>query len=134
MQNISKAARPILLALFVSMIGGACAARVGPYYPYGYPWYYTPYGTYTVVRRPVVVVDGWTQRTFHRRPYRRYHVRRHNSPVIEYTATNGKAQLQVSLTPLGDSTQIEVRARPTENKYDQDQARTLMGQILNEYQ
>jgi hypothetical protein len=132
MKNISKLARPVVLAFFVSM-AGACAGSVGPYYPYDYPWYYTRYGTYTVVRRPVVVVDGWTSRAFRYRPYRHYRVRRHNSPIIVYNATNGQASIEVNLTPMGDSTQVEVRARRGEDKWDQDQARTLLGHILDEY-
>jgi hypothetical protein len=138
MQKLAKLFRPIALTLLVSSVAAACVSNYGyrrRYYPYDYPWYYTRYGTYTTVRRPVVVVDGWTGRAFRYRPYRHYRVHRHNSPTIEYKATNGKADLEVSLIPLGDSTQIEVRARRDNSKevWDQDQARDLLGRILEEY-
>jgi hypothetical protein len=110
----------------------ACGASTEPYYyRYNYPWYYTPYGTYTVVRRPVIVVDDWTGRAFRYRPYRGYVIRRHNSPVIQYSATKGNATLEVDLTPLGDdSTRVEVKARRGGDKWDQNQAKALLGHIL----
>ncbi|MGH7460457.1 MAG: hypothetical protein ACREMA_05440, partial [Longimicrobiales bacterium] len=133
MARMSKLVRPLALALLVSSLGG-CAVGVGrPYYPYEYPWYYTRYGTYTVVRRPVIVVDDWTTRAFRYRPYRGYVVRRHNSPVVEYAATKGNATIEVNLIPLGDSTQVEVRARRGAENWDQEQARAMMGHILREY-
>jgi hypothetical protein len=134
MTRIAKLVRPVALALLVSSVG-ACGVSVGqrPYYPYEYPWHYTRYGTYTVIRRPVIVADGWTTRAFRYRPYRGYVVRRHNSPVIEYSASKGNATLEVNLIPVGDSTQIEVRARRGADKWDQEQARVLMGRILEEY-
>jgi hypothetical protein len=133
MSTVAKLIRPIAFALFVSSIGGCYSSTRSAYYPYGYPWYYTPYGTYAVVRRPVVVVDTWTGRTFGYRPYRGYVVRRHNSPVIQYSATKGNSTLEVDLTSLGDSTKVEVRARNGGDKYDRNQAKILMGQILQDY-
>jgi hypothetical protein len=134
MQKLATLIRPVALTLLIASLG-ACGNRVytRDYYPYDYPWYYTRYGTYTVVRRPVVVVDGWTTRAFRYRPYRHYVVRRHNSPVITYSATNKTSNLEVSLTPLGDSTQVEVRARRGESKWDQEQAKVLLGHILQDY-
>ena len=134
MQRLAKLLRPVALTLLVSSLG-ACSVGYNrrAYYPYDYPWYYTRYGTYTVVRRPVVVVDGWTNRAFRHRPYRGYNVRRHNSPTVEYAAEKGKAKIEVSLIPMGDSTQIEVRANRGAEAWDQEQARDLMGRILQEY-
>lgn len=120
--------------LFVlGAIGCSVGIGRGPYYPYNYPWYYGDYGTYTVVRRPVVVVDRWTDRTFRYRPYRNYVVvRRHHSPLT-YTATKGADTLQVKLIEMSDSTRVEVRARKGEGKWDKKRARDLMGEILKEY-
>lgn len=126
-------ARPIVLMLLV--LGAiACwfGVRRGPYYPYRYPWYYSNYGTYTVVRQPVVVVDRWTDRAFRYRPYRGYVVRQHHSPVT-YTATRGDETLEVNLIAMSDSTRVEVRARKGEDKWDRERARTLMGDILQDY-
>ena len=130
MFKMKKLVRPIALALLVSSVGGCGVGYNRAYYRYDYPWYYTPYGTYTVVRRPVIVVDDWTGRTFRYRPYRGYVVRRHNSPKIEYNATKGRSTLEVDLIPMGDSTKVEVRARNGEDKYNKEQARELMGRIL----
>jgi hypothetical protein len=136
MPRIAKLVRPVVLTLLVSIVG-ACAVNVAnrrPYYPYDYPWYYSNYGTYTVVRRPVVVVDGWTTRAFRYRPYRGYVVQRHNSPVVEYKATRGDATLEVHLTPMADSTRVEVKARRGEDRWNKEQAKRLMGHILEEYE
>ena len=133
MSIMSKLVRPVSLALLVCSLG-ACAVSTGRrYYDYDYPWYYTRYGTYTVVRRPVIVVDDWTGRTFRYRPYRGYVVRRHNSPVVEYKATKGKTTLEVDLTPMGDSTRVEVRARNGNDSWKPDEAKALMGHILKDY-
>lgn len=131
MYRIAKLIRPFALTLLVSSLG-ACAVGVRDrdYYDDDYRWYYTRYGTYTIVRRPVVVVDRWTTRAFRYRPYRGYHIRRHNSPVITYTATRGNSTLEVSLTPRGDSTQIDVRARTGEDDWDQKEAQALARHIL----
>jgi len=134
MSTAAKRARPIV---FLLLVLGAIACSVGinrgPYYPYDYPWYYNDYGTYTVVRRPVVVVDGWTGRTFRRAPYRRYVVvRRHHSPLT-YTATRRADTLEVKLVEMNDSTRVEVRARKGDGKWDKKRARDLMGEILKDY-
>ncbi|HSL70742.1 MAG TPA: hypothetical protein VK864_10910 [Longimicrobiales bacterium] len=134
MTRISKLIRPVVLMLAVSAVG-ACGSVDDDwsYYPYDYPWYYTTYGTWSTVRRPVIVVDGWTSRAFRHRPYRRYNiVRRHHSP-ISYTATRGDATIDVTLTELGDSTRIEVKARRGQDQWDREQAKALMGHILQEY-
>ncbi|MGH7462313.1 MAG: hypothetical protein ACREMA_14980 [Longimicrobiales bacterium] len=139
MQRLAKLLRPVALTVLISTLASACVSNNygyrRRYYPYDWPWYYTTYGTYTTVRRPVVVVDDWTGRAFRHRPYRGYAVRRHNSPTIEYQASKGKANIEVSLIPLGDSTQIEVRARRNADaeNWDQEQARDLLGRILQEY-
>lgn len=121
-------ARPILMMwLVLGVIGCWVGVGRGPYYPYSYPWYYSSYGAYSVVRRPVVVVDGWTNRAFGFRPYGGYVVRRHASSPIVYTAARSDDTLQVDLTAMGDSTRVEVRAR------DKERARDLLGMILKDY-
>lgn len=136
MYNVNKLLRPLSLALLLSSLG-ACGSEGYydgyNYYPYDYPWYYSPYGTWTVIRRPVVVVDGWAQRSFRHRQYRGYAVRRHNSPSITYLATQGNRTIEVVLTPRNDSTQIEIRARQGEKAWDREQAKVLLGRILAEY-
>ena len=129
-------ARPIILTLSVAgMIGCSWGWGNDPYYDYDYdyPWYYNTYGTYTVVRRPVVEVDGWTNRAFGYRPYRGYNVRRHNSSPITYTATKNDETLEVNLTGMDDSTRVEVKARKGDKKWDKERAKTLMGAILKDY-
>ena len=137
MERISKLIRPVVVLMLLSSAGTACGSSYydddWPYSAYDYPWYYTRYGTYTVVRRPVRVVDGWTTRAFRYRPYRGWRIHRHNSPTIEYKATKGNDVVEVSLTPMKDSTRIEVKARKGADQYDQEQAKQLLGAILQDY-
>lgn len=115
---------PAALALLVSTMTGCGGRR-------GYSLYPTRYGTYTVVRRPVIVVDPWTGRALRRRRYRRYRIRRRrNSPEVVYTATHEDSILEVKLTPMGDETRIEVTARNGEDNWDPEEARTLLDHIL----
>jgi hypothetical protein len=133
MSTAAMRARPIILTLFVLGVVGCSAHTDRDYYPYRYPYYYGHYGTYTVVRRPVVVVDGWTTRAFRYRPYRGYVVRRtHHSP-IKYTATRNDETLEVNLIELGDSTRVEVQARKGNDNGDKERAKRLMGAILKDY-
>ena len=129
--------RPIILTLSIlGMIGCSWGWGNGyddDYYSYNYPWYYNNYGTYTVVRRPVAVVDGWTNRAFGYRPYRGYNIRRHNSSPINYTATKSDETLEVNLTGMDDSTRVEVKARKGTDKWDKERAKKLMGGILKDY-
>lgn len=140
-QKFAKLMRPVILAAMFATVGGSCGG--GAFYGYDddydwdwwdddYYWYNRPWGGYTIVRRPVYVVDGWTGRAFRQRPYRGYRVVRHNSPVIQYTATNGDRTLNVDLKPVGDSTIVEVRARRGKDRYDQRAAKVLAGSILRE--
>src|SRR5258705_4562851 len=129
MSTATMRARPLTVMLFVlGVIGCWFGIGRGPYYPYRYPWYYSNYGTYSVVRRPVVVVDGWTNRAFRYRPYGGYVVRRHASSPIRYTAIMSDDTLAVDLIAMGDSTRVEVRAR------DRERARNRIGEILKDYQ
>ncbi|HEU4994918.1 MAG TPA: hypothetical protein VFT29_08860 [Gemmatimonadaceae bacterium] len=127
MSTAAMRARPLTVMFVLGAIGCWFGWGRGPYYPYRYPWYYSSYGTYSVVRRPVVVVDGWTNRAFRYRPYRGYVVRRHASSPITYTAATSDDTLRVNLTAMGDSTRLEVQAR------DRERARDLMGEILKDY-
>lgn len=133
--------RPFVLALFF-VLAGSCGSADDWFYPYdyGYDWdwdwddYYwnrTPFGGYTIVRRPVYVVDGWTDAAFRTRPYRNYRVRRHNSPVVVYTATKGDRTVEVNLTPMQDSTRVEVRTRRGKDRWEPQPAQIVMGSILN---
>ena len=134
MSTATMRARPIILMLSVlGVIGCSVGIGRGAYYPYDYPWGYSSYGTYTVVRRPVVVEDGWTTRAFDYRPYRGYVVRRHASSPISYTATKSDETFEVNLIGMDDSTRVEVRARKGADKWDKDRARSLMGDILKDY-
>jgi hypothetical protein len=134
MSTAAMRARPLVVALFVLGVNG-CSVGYGhePYYPYRYPWYYNDYGAYSIVRRPVVVVDGWTNRAFGYRPYRGFVVRRHNSSPITYTGIRNDETIEVNLTGMGDSTRVEVRARAGDNKWDKERARGFMGDILRDY-
>ena len=135
MQVLRKLIRPVVGLMLLSSVGTACGGYDDgwPYTAYDYPWYYSNYGTYTVVRRPVRVVDGWTTRAFRYRPYRGWRVRRHNSPTVEYKATKGNDVVEVSLIPMTDSTRIEVRARRGGEQVDKEQAKELLGAILQDY-
>ncbi|MGH7678654.1 MAG: hypothetical protein ACRENU_09325 [Gemmatimonadaceae bacterium] len=138
MSTAARRARPIILTLSVlGMIGCSWGYGQDPYYSYNYdydyPWYYNTYGTYAVVRRPVVEVDGWTTRTFRNRPYRGYNVRRHNSSPITYSATRKDETLEVNLTGMDDSTRVEIKARKGDDKWDKERAKALMGEILKDY-
>ena len=117
---------PAALGALASAVAG-CAPR--RYYDYDY--YPTRYGTYTIVRRPIRVVDPWAGRALRRRRYRRYRIRRHNSPEIVYTATAENSTLEVKLTPMGNETRVEVSARNGEDAGDQEEARLLLGYILD---
>lgn len=142
MRSITTRIRPFVFAALLGSAVGACGGGFGFYsydddYDYDYwdndyYWYGRPWGGYTVVRRPVTVVDGWTNRAFRHRPYRGYRVRRHNSPVIEYTATQGDRTLNVNLKPMGDSTIVEVRARRGKDKYDERAAKVMASSIIRE--
>jgi hypothetical protein len=126
-------ARPIILMSFVLGVIGCSVSSGRDRYYYRYPYAYDNYGTYTVVRRPVVVVDGWTTRAFRYRPYRGYVVRRtHHSP-IKYTASRRDETLEVNLIEMGDSTRVEVRARKGDDNWNKERARGLMGVILRDY-
>jgi hypothetical protein len=118
---------PAALAVLVSAAAG-CTTRRRYYYDDVYP---TRYGTYTVVRRPIVVVDPWTRRALRRRRYRRYRVRRHNSPEVVYTATHEASTLEVKLTPMGEETRVEVTARNGDDNWDPQEARMLLDAILD---
>lgn len=135
MSTTTMRARPIILTLsIVGLIG--CSVSTGRddyYYRNRYPYYYNTYGTYTVVRRPVVVVDGWTNRAFRYRPYRGFVVRRHNSSPINYTASKKDETLEVNLTGMGDSTRVEVKARKGNDNWNKERAKSLMGAILRDY-
>jgi hypothetical protein len=136
MSTATMRARPLILTLSVLGVIGCSTGRgdyYGDYYGYDYPWGYNTWGTYSVVRRPVVVVDGWTNRAFRYRPYRGYAVRRYHHSPIKYTATKRNETLEVNLTEMGDSTRIEVRARKGENNWDKERAKRLMGDILRDY-
>ena len=134
MSTATMRARPIILMLSVlGVIGCSVGVGHGAYYPYDYPWEYSPYGTYSVVQRPVVVVDGWTNRAFGYRPYRGYAVQRHNSNPIVFTAKKSDETFEVNLTAMGDSTRVEVRARKGDDKVEKERARNLMGDILKDY-
>jgi len=141
--SITKFIRPVLLAGALPLMMLSCGGYNGPFYATDYDydwdwwdndyrWWPRPWGGYTIVRRPVYEVDGWTTRAFRQRPYRGFAVRRHNSPVITYNATNGDRVLDVNLKPMGDSTMVEVRARRGKDRYDQNAAKVLMGSILRE--
>ena len=91
-----------------------------------------PYGGYTIIRRPVSAVDYWTSRALSTPPYRGYRVRRHNSPVVEYTATRADRTIIIRLTPMSDSTRVEVRARQGRNRWVAQQAKTVASTILRE--
>lgn len=134
MSRINRIMQPFALALVV-VAGGAChSGYYSEYYPYDYPWNYTAYGAYTVVHRPLHVVDGWTSRAFGDRRYRGYAVRRHNSPVIVYNATKDDRAYEVNITPLGgDSVGVEIRARQGDDNWDKKRAKVLLGNILSEY-
>ena len=133
MQRATRFIRPIVLALLTVSACGTGSYNDWPYpYSYNYPYWYTDYGTYTYVRRPIHVVDGWTSRAFRYRPYRGYAIRRHNSPVVTYRATKDDATIEVDLTPQGDSVKVEVRARNGTDKWNAEQAKDLMGRILAE--
>jgi hypothetical protein len=118
---------PAAFGLLASAVAGCYTRRRYYYYDDVYP---TTYGTYTVVRRPVRIVDPWAARALRRRRYRRYYIRRHNSPEIVYTATHENRTLEVKLTPQGDNTRVEVTARNGENSWDSEEARVLMSDIL----
>ena len=123
--------RPVVLSLLV-VSGCSSAYDDWPYaYTYNYPYWYTDSGTYTYVRRPLTVIDGWTARALRYRPYHDYAISRHNSPVITYRATKGDATIEVDLTPQGDSTRVEVRSRNGES-WNTEQAKEVMGRILAE--
>jgi hypothetical protein len=128
--------RKLLLATLLvatSCDSGNVAYYDSPWDPYYYPWHYSPYGSWTVVRRPLPLVDGWTRREFQHRRYRGRAIERHNSPQITYTATQGDHTYEVILTGRNDSTQVEVRSRRGADKFERQQARELMGRILSEY-
>jgi len=129
--------------LFV-VIAGSCVSDDSWFYPYDYDygpsfgwdwddyyWNRTPFGGFTVVRRPVYVVDGWTDTAFRTRPYRNYRVRRHNSPVVVYTAKQGNRTVEVNLKPMGDSTHVEVRARRG-SRWEPEPAQMVMSSILQQ--
>ncbi len=118
---------PAALALLASSMTG-CTTRRRPYYTV-YP---TRYGRYTVVRRPIIVVDPRTRRALRRRRYRRYIIRRHDSPQIVYTATHENSILEVKLTPMGDETRVEVTARNGEDSWDPEEANVLLDYILED--
>ena len=138
MQQTRKLIRPVIIALIVAACGSGSSYYDGyydgPHYwgPNRYPWWYTSYGTYTVVHRRLHIVDGWAGRTFDRPTYRGYAVRRHNSPVIKYRATKEDQTIEVDLTPKGDSTQVEVRIRSGKKNWDKEQAKELQSLILAE--
>src|SRR5262245_50533091 len=132
MLKLAKLIRPVFATILGSAAVAACGSADNDYY-YGYPWYYTRYGTYTVVRRPAVVVDGWTTRVWRGRPYRGWRVRTHHSNPIVYTATKGNQTLEVFITSMeGDQTRLEVKARKGEDHWNQAQAKALLGQIMRE--
>jgi hypothetical protein len=135
MQTLRKLIRPIVGLMLLTSVGTACGGYDDgwPYTAYDYPWYYANYGTYTVVRRPIRVVDGWTTRAFRYRPYRGWRIHRHNSPTIEYKATKGNDVVEVSLIPMTDSTRVEVRTRRNGGQVDKEQAKELLGAILQDY-
>jgi hypothetical protein len=131
--TITKLVRPIMLTMALAALG-ACGGYDYDYYPYNYGWSYAPYGTVTVVRRPITVVDGWTRRTWRYRPYRGYRIYRHNSPSITYKATKGDDVLEVILTPQDkQETKVEVRSLKGDQEGDREQAKVLMGRILKDY-
>lgn len=141
--RIKKLLGPLVLAVFAS-VTSACGGGAGWFYPYDYDydfdwdwdnrfgWWGTPYGGYTIVHRPVRVVDGWTGNAFRHRAYRHYNVRRHHSSDIGYTATNAGRTIDVQLKPMGDSTRLEVRARKGRNDWDQANAKRVASSILKE--
>lgn len=137
MRRIKMLIGAVGLAMLAAMAGGCGHGSVGyydPYWdPYYFPWHYSDWGAWTVVHRPVGVVDSWTRGTFMRPSYRGYMIQRHNSPQITYTATQGDHTYQVVLTQRNDSTQVEVRARNGADQWQREQARNLMGQILADY-
>lgn len=136
-----------LLLTMIVVFAGSCGSADGWYYPYGYGpdvdidwgwdwddyfWNPTPFGGYTIIHRPVYEVDGWTSNAFRTRPYTGYYIRRHNSPVIVYTAKRKDRTFEVNLTPMNDSTHVEVRARRGKNGWEPKPARNLMSSILKE--
>ena len=134
MRRFTKLIRPLILAgVVASMAGCGSTDEDWSYYPNHYPWYYTDYGAYTVVRRPIRVIDRWTTRALRYDPYRGYALSRHNSPVIVHTATSTDATLEVRLTPQKDYTNVEVRARNGGKQWDKERAKVLLGQILHDY-
>lgn len=147
MRSLSKLVRPFLFVMMFVPFATSCGGGgyYAGFYPYDYDydwdwwdddydWWDEPWGGYTVVSRPSYVVDGWTGRAFRHPPYRGYRVVRHNSPVIEYTATSGDRTLHVNLKPKGDNTVVEVRARRGSDKWDKRAARVLASSILREGQ
>ena len=139
MYNPHKLLRPLLPVLLVVSLG-ACGGGSyygyhdgWSYYPYDYPWHYSSVGTWAVVGRPLVVVDTWTKNSFAHRRYRGYALQRHNSPSITYLAKQGGRTIEVVLTPRNDSTQIEIKTRNGEQPWDRDQAKALLGRILQDY-
>jgi hypothetical protein len=136
MRNVSSFVGVLSFAALAA-IAGSCSSSVGyydPYWdPYYFPWHYSTYGAWTVVHRPAVVVDGWTRSAFNRRPYRGHAVSRRQHSPITYTAVKGDRTYEVVLTERNDSTQVEVRARRGADRWEQQQARELMGRILADY-
>jgi hypothetical protein len=122
----------LMVSGLASSLGG-CSSTVGYYDPY-YPEYYSDFGSWTVIQRPIGVVDDWTRRAFRHSYYQGFAIARHNSPVITYTATQRERSYEVVLTPRNDSTQVEVRARVGTDQWDHEQAKRLLGQILAQYQ
>lgn len=144
----NKFLSPLVLAGIITFLT-SCGGGAGWFYPYDYDydydyfawerewpdyrWHdYPPFGGYTIIRSPVTSVDAWTARALSTRPYYGYSVRRHNSPVIEYTATRSDRLLKISLTPMADSTRVEIRARRGKDSWDRKQAKMVMGTILKE--
>lgn len=143
---MSKPIAPLFIAAFIVVLVSCGGGNAGPwFYPYeGDAQYFEwerewpdwtdepPYGGYTIIRRPVTAVDVWTARALSTAPYTGYRVRRHNSPVIEYRATRGDRTILIRLTPMSDSTHVEVRARQGKRRWDAKQAKIVMGTILQE--
>ena len=133
MQRATRVFRPIVMAVLIVSACGTGSYNDWPYpYDYSYPYSYTDYGTFTYVRRPIGVVNGWTSRAFRYHPYRGYAIRRHNSPVVTYRATRDDSTLEVDLTPQVTPSRLKFEPATAPTSGMPSRPRIRMGRILAE--